>query len=358
MKMPPAKITELMLSRRKLLEKIMQNVATRKIQNSITATGDRMAATPQQFGAQLGKQMGKQSVFVLPAMGVSAGLGAVTAPTGHRMEGMARGATKGVGAGLGGIAGGALGAIGAAGLGLLNPRVGRALFGPNKTQLIDALKRYVARGGRTITVNGKKVPVRQPGRISPYTDAMLRNAVNRGGIAGAVGGGGLGYAGASSAIGKPSWEKKEASVLSVEKSEDTNKENKMDKHSTHDIVKNASAVLAQLRKNAGDTVGYLHPHARDFRKDTPAPTPQPMTGVAGAMKRVGDTSAKMPIAGVGVLSKMVGQNIGAAAPAVEAAGNKLTAGEKNMSPSATGGVNMLGVLPSLIGNLGRSLGGR
>jgi hypothetical protein len=55
---------DLLYTRRKLLEKIMQNVANRKIQNAIQATGDRMAATPEQFGANLAKgisQMGKKA---------------------------------------------------------------------------------------------------------------------------------------------------------------------------------------------------------------------------------------------------------------------------------------------------------
>lgn len=58
---PPSKLSELVLTRRKLFEKIMQNVATRKIQNSIQATGDRMSVTPQQFGMQVGKTMNKQA---------------------------------------------------------------------------------------------------------------------------------------------------------------------------------------------------------------------------------------------------------------------------------------------------------
>lgn len=212
---PANKLTALMLSRRTLFEKIVQHVATRKIQNSITATGDRMNVTPQQFGTHMGKQLGKQSAVVLPSMGIGAGLGAVTSPSGHRMEGAGRGATKGMGFGIGSLGGGALGAIGAAGLGLLNPRAGKALFGPNKTQLVEAMKRWLSRGGRTITRNGKKLPVRSPGRMSPYTDAMLRNAVNRGGLVGGLGGGVGGYALADAALPAPSWEKKEASVLSV-----------------------------------------------------------------------------------------------------------------------------------------------
>ena len=62
-KLPPAKMTELVLSRRKLMEKIMQNVMTRKLQNSFQATGDRMSVTPQQFGAQVGNKIKKAFGF-------------------------------------------------------------------------------------------------------------------------------------------------------------------------------------------------------------------------------------------------------------------------------------------------------
>jgi hypothetical protein len=217
--MPPIpvnKLTELALSRRKLFEKIMQHVATRKIQNHIQATGDRMRVTPAQFGAQLGKQVGKQAFVTLPVTaGVGAGLGAATSPAGHRMEGLGRGAVKGTGTGVGMIGGGMGGALGALALAAVSPRIGKTLFGPSAAQLADALKRFVQRGGRTITRGGKKIPVRSPGQISPYSDAYLRNAIVRGGTTGAVGGAGLGYAGTSAALGKPSWEKKEASVLSV-----------------------------------------------------------------------------------------------------------------------------------------------
>lgn len=213
---PASKLTEMALSRRKLFEKIMQHVATRKIQNSIQATGDRMSVTPAQFGMQVGQQVGKQAFVTLPVTaGIGAGLGAATSPSGHRMEGLGRGAVKGTGTGVGMIGGGMGGALGALALAAVSPRIGKTLFGPSTSQLADALKRFVQRGGRTVTRGGKKIPVRSPGSISPYTDAYLRNAIVRGGTTGAVGGAGLGYAGASAAMGKPSWEKKEASVLSV-----------------------------------------------------------------------------------------------------------------------------------------------
>jgi len=212
---PVSKLTELALSRRKLFEKIMQHVATRKIQNHITATGDRMSVTPAQFGMQIGQQAKKAFVTLPATAGLGAGFGAITSPSGHRMEGAGRGATIGAGTSAGMGVGGALGAVGAAALGLLNPRAGKALFGPNKAQLVEAMKRFLARGGRTMMRSGKKVPIRGSGHISPYTDAMLRNATTRGGVAGLIGGGLAGGALTESALGAPSWEKKEASVLSV-----------------------------------------------------------------------------------------------------------------------------------------------
>ena len=414
---PVSKFTEMLLSRRKLFEKIVQHVASKKIQNSIQATGDRMSVTPQQFGMQVGKTMGKQAALILPSMGIGAGLGVLSSPAGHRMEGAGRGAAKGTGAGLGATLGAPIGAAGALALSLMSPRAGKALFGPSSRQLGNYFK--------TLARNVKLKKPLQRVHITAENRLQLLNTLGGAGAAGAAGGAGLGYAGASAAMGEPSWANKQSSMLggalgagvggmaggvgggllgamtggamggapgaglgllsggamglgagahlggnigasigkkkkkddepkeesaeNEEKSDDTNKEKEMDKHSTHDIVKNASVVLAQLRKNAADPRMY----AADAGGSTP-----PMTGVAGAMQRVGNTSAKMPVAGVGVVPKMVGQTMGAAAPTVQAAGNKLTAGEKKLTPQATGGVPMLGMLPGLAGNIGRFLGGK
>lgn len=184
--LPTSKLTELMLTRRKLFEKIMQNVATRKIQNSIQATGDRMSVTPQQFGMQVGKTMGKQA-FLGPGL-LGAGIGAATSPAGHRMEGASRGALKATGTSLGAVAGVPAGVLAA-----------------------------------LMLLKGKKLP-RIPGRgIHAYplsrrnaeTLGKLYAAVGVGAPAGAAVGGGAGYAGTSALLGKPSWENKQASVLSV-----------------------------------------------------------------------------------------------------------------------------------------------
>jgi len=201
---PVSKLTELALTRRKLFEKIMQHVATRKIQNHIQATGDRMSVTPVQFGAQLGKQVGKQAFFLPTAVG---GYEALTAPSGHRAEGLGRGVVKGTGASLGGIAGAPLGIAGAVALALANPRLGKALFGTTRGQIARIGKNFINQ--------------------RPLTPSQLNAAQNlsrRGGAAGAMGGGIAGLSITDSMLGKPSWEKKEAAVLSVEKSEDTNKE--------------------------------------------------------------------------------------------------------------------------------------
>ena len=49
-------MADMLLSRRKLFEKIVAHVAKRKLENHVQATGDRMATTPQQFGMQIAKQ--------------------------------------------------------------------------------------------------------------------------------------------------------------------------------------------------------------------------------------------------------------------------------------------------------------
>jgi len=204
---PVSKLTELALSRRKLFEKIMQHVATRKIQNSMQATGDRMTITPQQFGMQLGKQ----SALILPSMGVGAGLGAVTAPSGHRMEGAGRGAAKGTGTGLGAMIGAPVGALGALALTAANPRLGKALFSPSKQQLANYLRQMFRRGDVL-----RRRPIRAGGPGAAIDKKLqLANTLIGGGTAGVFGGGAAGYAGTSAALGKPSWEKKEASMLSA-----------------------------------------------------------------------------------------------------------------------------------------------
>lgn len=179
----PSKAVEMLLTRRKLFEKIMQHVATRKIQNHVQATGARMAATPEQFGMQIGKQMGKQAILGPGLLG--AGLGAMTSPEGHRMEGAGRGAAKATGTTLGAVAGIPAGILAA-----------------------------------LMLLKGKKTP-RIPGGVGARVWARrgVRNmtnmsaAVGLGAPAGAAVGGGAGYAGTSALLGQPSWENKQASML-------------------------------------------------------------------------------------------------------------------------------------------------
>ena len=186
--LPTAKLTALMLSRRKLFEKIVQHVASKKIQNSIQATGDRMAATPQQFGMQIGKTMGKQA-FLGPGL-IGAGLGAVTSPEGHRMEGAGRGAAKATGTSLGAVAGIPAGILAA-------------------MMLMKGKRLPVPRGGIKIP---RRFDMNQRNRENL---GKLVAAVGMGAPAGAAVGGGAGYAGTSAILGKPSWEQpKTASLLS------------------------------------------------------------------------------------------------------------------------------------------------
>lgn len=201
---PASKLTELALSRRKLFEKIVQHVASRKIQNHIQATGDRMNVTPQQFGMQVGKQMGKQALMMLPTMGIGAGLGALTAPTGRlsgtdasavRAESVGRGATKGFGTGAGLTLGGLLATALTRGKLRIPPEA-------------------LSAAGRAARRTGRKLPF--PRGVKPGTLPWLwleQKGLPRAG--GALAGGGLGFAAADAALGTPSWEKKQASVLSV-----------------------------------------------------------------------------------------------------------------------------------------------
>jgi hypothetical protein len=167
---------ELLYSRRKLFEKIVSNIARRKIQNHVQATGDRMAVTPQQFGMKVEQQMRKQSAFFLPAAGVGGALGAVTSPAGHRVEGAGRGAVKGTAA------------AGGAALGLP----------------IGTLLALMATRGKF-----KPRPTRGMGP-SPQAIKHLMTSLVYGGTPGAAAGGVGGFMAANSALGKPSWEKKTA----------------------------------------------------------------------------------------------------------------------------------------------------
>lgn len=88
MKIPPDKLKEMLLSRRRLFEMIAANTMKRKLQNSIQATGDRMAATPQQFGMQVGNQVKK--AFMQGATNAVRGLGIQAGRAGLRLMNSAK----------------------------------------------------------------------------------------------------------------------------------------------------------------------------------------------------------------------------------------------------------------------------
>lgn len=137
---------DLLYTRRKLLEKILANAARRRVQQTIQATGERMAATPEQFGknlaqniGQMGKSLGKKAslteglVASIPGamtggatgLGVGAlyGLlsGALQARKGKRLRGAAMGLLRG--AGGGGLIGAGIGGGLGLGTGLMMPNV-------------------------------------------------------------------------------------------------------------------------------------------------------------------------------------------------------------------------------------------
>ena len=144
--------------------------------------------TPYDFGKHIGKQ-----AFLLPAVsGIADGL---LAPSGHRMEGVGRGVTKGVGGSVGSAVGVPTGIAGAIALALINPRLGRALFGASRNQLGNIGKKVVHKW------NGTGI---RP--LTPIQKIYGQNLITRGGTAGAIGGGIAGIAGTSALMGKPSWE--------------------------------------------------------------------------------------------------------------------------------------------------------
>jgi hypothetical protein len=148
--------------------------------------------TPQQFGVHVGKQLGKQA-FLLPALtGIAGG---VTAPSGHRMEGVGRGVAQGVGGSIGSAIGVPTGIAGAIALALINPRLGRTLFGASRSQLGNISKKVVNKWNGT----GFRP-------LTPLQKIYGQNLISRGGTAGAIGGGVAGITGTGALMGKPSWD--------------------------------------------------------------------------------------------------------------------------------------------------------
>lgn len=166
-----------------------------------------MTINPLQFGAHVGSFVGtnmkKRAALGLgETTGIGSafgtGYGAVTAPSGHRIEGAARGGIRGAGAGLGAYAGG-IGGTGIAFAALLNAN--------RRSRLAQALGLAADGVGRA----GKRVVNRGTG---PSPEA-LRDFMNHfamsslvGGVPGAVIGGTGGSTLAGAALGKPSWETK------------------------------------------------------------------------------------------------------------------------------------------------------
>lgn len=192
---------ELLYSRRKLFEKIVANIARRKIQNQVAATGDRMTATPQQFGMQIAQQMKKQALYDTFTTGTTAlggGLGAVTAPAGHRVEGTARGAVKGLAGGIGaetGLLGGTLLAALA-----MAPRLRGRL--PRGISIAPELaNRMAAKGVKPLRRDMNAMNRENLQRMM----AHVGKSTLVGGIPGAALGGYSGASLADAALGKPSW---------------------------------------------------------------------------------------------------------------------------------------------------------
>lgn len=123
---------QLLYSRRKLFEKILANVAKRKLENHVQATGDRMSMTPQQFGMNIAQQT-KKSFMVGGAVGALGGL--ATSKKNERGLGAGRGALIGGGTELGMYPGAALGGLGGMALGGLISALARR----NGAQTSDVL---------------------------------------------------------------------------------------------------------------------------------------------------------------------------------------------------------------------------
>lgn len=296
---PPSKLSELILTRRKLFEKIIQHVASRKIQNSIQATGDRMSVTPQQFGMQIGKQAGavneqsKQSssnpadahaTSFIPLVGGAISGSVKQHPSLGSMNSAAREGAAGFG---GGIRGGALG-LGGMLLGNLLTR-GRLGF---KSNILGALAASSLGTHIASQTSRENVPLNARALAAIAGGAQKQSSVlsvlgglaggGLGGLAGGAGGGILGALGGGALGGGPgaglgllaggaaglgagahmggniganigaSFSKKKDQPASEENEEEESEENAEDS-GDEEVKKSAAAVLAQLRKNAGDT---------------------------------------------------------------------------------------------------------
>jgi len=126
----------------------------------------------------------------LMASFVGGGLGAMTSPEGHRMEGAARGAVKGTGTGLGALAGMPLGVLAAA----------MMLKGRRLPFMHKGMTNAARSAARKVTQND----------VNGHNLANALMSVGIGAPVGGVVGGAGGYAATSAALGKPSWQKSSA----------------------------------------------------------------------------------------------------------------------------------------------------
>jgi hypothetical protein len=265
----PSKLPEMLLSRRKLFEAIAANVAKRKIQNSIQATGDRMSVTPQQFGMQLGQQAKQANLGnAVRGLGIQAGraglrLGNAAKPLVDEATSMAntgaqrlgqtmfgnpvRAAVSGAGLATAGLAyGDHLAAKNQANNQAKNQAMLMALLG-KQASLLPALGGGLGAGvgGLAGGVGGGLMGALTGGALAgmPGAGFGLLSGGAMGGLAGGMGGGALGgHIGAS-------FGKKKKKDDEPKKEESAEKEEKADE-GEEEVKKSAAAVLAQLQKNA------------------------------------------------------------------------------------------------------------
>jgi hypothetical protein len=268
----PSKLPEMLLSRRKLFEAIAANVAKRKIQNSIQATGDRMSVTPQQFGMQLGQQAKQANLGnALRGLGIQAGraglrLGNAAKPLVDEATSMAntgaqrlgqtmfgnpvRAAVSGAGLATAGLAyGDHLAAKNQAKDQAKNQAMLMALMG-KKSSLLPALGGGLGAGvgGLAGAAGGGLLGGLLGTTIRPVSPALTGLGLLAGGAAG-MGAGAYMGGNIGSDIGR-SFSKKKESPEGAKKEESAEKEEKADKSDEEEVKKSAAAVLAQLQKNA------------------------------------------------------------------------------------------------------------
>jgi hypothetical protein len=303
----PSKLPEMLLSRRKLFEAIAANVAKRKIQNSIQATGDRMSVTPQQFGMQLGQQAKQANMGnAVRGLGIQAGraglrLGNAAKPLVDEATSMANTGAQRLGQTMFGNP--VRAAVSGAGLATAGLAYGDHLAAKNQamSQLKDVnndvqkfklngmgpgmkmpqmpsngvMPRSTGQGG--LTGGGGPLSMSLAGKQASLLSALSGSlGAGVGGLAGGMGGGMMGALTGGALGGAPgagigllsggalgmgagahlggnigaSIGKKKKKDDESESEESAEKEEKADE-GEEEVKKSAAAVLAQLQKNAG-----------------------------------------------------------------------------------------------------------